>query len=136
MAVPLSLNQNGQSDLHVVAELKPHGRILKICVVHNSKNYIVYVYSKLALFELFILHVFVDKSSASFLSQHHAHCLPWSLDLFSFTAVPLSLSLSLNQDGMSALHVAAKKGSVEVVKVLVDAKANLDLVDKVGGWVG
>jgi len=38
------------------------------------------------------------------------------------------LSLSLNQDGQSALHLAAEKGFVEVVTVLVAAKADLDLV--------
>ena len=44
------------------------------------------------------------------------------------------LSLSLNQGGRSALHLAAEKGSVEVVTVLVAANANLDLVDKVSDW--
>ena len=41
------------------------------------------------------------------------------------------LYLSLNQDGKSALHFAAEKGSAEKVAVLVAAKANLDLVSKV-----
>jgi len=36
-----------------------------------------------------------------------------------------------NKSGMSALLWAAQEGHAEVVKVLVDAKANLDLVDKV-----
>jgi ankyrin repeat protein len=43
----------------------------------------------------------------------------------------LSLSLSLNQDGKSALHCAANNGSADVAKMLVDANANLELVDKV-----
>ena len=42
--------------------------------------------------------------------------------------------LSLNQRGSSALHFAAYKGSVEMVTVLVAAKANLDLVTPVSDW--
>jgi len=41
------------------------------------------------------------------------------------------LSLSLNQDGASALHYAAFKGFAEVATVLVAANANLDLVNEV-----
>jgi hypothetical protein len=52
--------------------------------------------------------------------------------LLSFNAFPLSLSL--NQDGASALHFAAWKGFAEVVTVLVAANANLDLVDEVSDW--
>ena len=44
------------------------------------------------------------------------------------------LSISLNQGGMSALHLAAEKGSVEMVTVLVAAEAKLDLVERVSDW--
>ena len=56
------------------------------------------------------------------------------LFLLSFNAFPLSLSLSLNQYGCSALHCAAEKGFVKMVTVLVAAKANLDLVTPVSAW--
>jgi len=77
-----------------------------------------------------VLHVCFDESSASFRSQHHAHCSPLSLFLFISRRC---FCLALNQeDGYSALHWAAQQGSAETVKVLVDAKANIYLMDMRG----
>ena len=52
--------------------------------------------------------------------------LTFFLDLFYFTVCLLF------QDGDSALHCAASRGHAECVKVLIDAGAVLNSVDKVG----
>ncbi len=72
-----------------------------------------------------------------FFSTHHAHTAcrrhrRWH-SLFCFFSMRF-LSLSLNQNGRSALLIAAEKGSVEMVTVLVAANADLDLVNKVSAW--
>jgi len=59
-----------------------------------------------------------------------------NLNLSLPVEVMVKLGLVGKEDGYSALHWAAQQGSAEMVKILVDAKANRYLVDVVGVWDG
>ena len=77
----------------------------------------------------------VYDSSALFLFSPHTPLVVvvWIVFL-PLMAAPPPLSFSLNQNGESALHLAANGGSADVARILVDANADLHLVDKVRGW--
>ena len=69
------------------------------------------------------------------MTQKENLCAPKvSLITTYFSSSLASFSLCLNQNGASALYCAAWKGRADVVKMLVEAKAKINLVIEVGDW--